>query len=306
MPFGTTRRPRSGRKALQVYVSQLRKTVGKERLLTRAPGVPHTGRGGRARPGALPDSRRLPGVRRRPLPLARPGTFGLHLSAVRTERDRRASRSCGSPAWKTASRTISQLAAPRPSSASSSRSSARTRSGSGSADSSCWRCTAPGDRQKLSTPIRPRAARSWTSSASSPSRQLRELQQAILAPGYCARRRNAGHGARRGHRGASWSLRGPRDGDSGAPEGVCRSRGRSGPPPPPRRRAGNRQESPRRRGGPSRADARGDRASSAAAGKAAGHPRTGRGCSPSASTSGTSIPMRFVRNSDQEPSISRR
>ncbi len=45
--------PETGRKALQVYVSQLRKALGKERIVYASAGLSASGRAGRARSGAL-------------------------------------------------------------------------------------------------------------------------------------------------------------------------------------------------------------------------------------------------------------
>ena len=70
------RAPETAVKALQVYVSQLRKAVGRDRIVTRSPGYELRGRGRRARPRSL----RAPRPRR---------GFGEALAAVAWEPARR-------------------------------------------------------------------------------------------------------------------------------------------------------------------------------------------------------------------------
>ena len=81
-------RPETAQKALQVYISHLRKTLGKDRVQTKAPGYRVQVAGGRARSRALPatdEGRRSPSSARA---VARPAACRVRLRALRPGRDR--------------------------------------------------------------------------------------------------------------------------------------------------------------------------------------------------------------------------
>ncbi len=174
--------PETGRKALQVYVSQLRKALGKERIATRSPGY---------RLGVEPDEldlarfqappRRGPS-RRGALLVARPAARGLRLRALRSERDRasRGSAPCLSRG-PNRGRPRPRAAMPRWS-ASWRPSSASTRCASAYAASICSRCIARDGRRKRSRRIRTHAARSSRSSGST-----RRASSASSSRRSCAR-----------------------------------------------------------------------------------------------------------------------
>ena len=80
--------PETAQKALQVHVSGLRKVVGKERVVTKEPGLPAAGRGRRARPGPVSPPPGAGQAGRRARALARGTAVGVQLEPLRPVGDR--------------------------------------------------------------------------------------------------------------------------------------------------------------------------------------------------------------------------
>ena len=174
--------PGTAPKALQVHVSQLRKLLGRERLETRAPGYllrvepdeldlarfERLQRGGDGSTDALALWRGPPLAdfayqRFAEAEIAR--LEELRLACLEERIERRPRRGAGTPSW----------------SASSRRWSASTRCASACAASSCSRSTAPG-RQAEALDAYQDARRALVDELGiEPGRELRELEQAILA-----------------------------------------------------------------------------------------------------------------------------
>ena len=171
--------PETALKALQVYVSQLRKLLGKERLQTKAPGYLL-----RVEPEELDLARfqRLQGQGnlQEALSLWRGPPLAEFAYQRFAQAGDRPPRGAAPRLPRGAASTPTSRAAATPSSSASSRRSCRsTRSASASAPSSCSRSTAPAARRRRSTPTRRRArARRRARHRARP--QLRELHQAIL------------------------------------------------------------------------------------------------------------------------------
>ena len=201
--------PATAHKALQVYVSDLRKLLGRERLETRAPGYllrvepgeldldrfqaprrPRASSTRRWRCGAARRSRSSPASASRSPRSAR--LEELRLGCLE-ERCERSSRAGATPSSSASSRRLVRRAP-----------AARAPAGAADARAS----TAPGARPRRSRRTARHAARWWTSSASSPAGALRELHQAILEqdPGLdLAAGAAPRHAARRARR--SWAAR---------------------------------------------------------------------------------------------------
>ena len=172
------RPPATATKSVHVYVSQLRRSLGADAIVTRPPGYEL-----RLEPGQLDLDRfeRLREEAAHAEPATAAATCAKHSRCgagrrLRTSptpplRRRRslASRSCVSVRSKNASRPSWSWDATRRSWVNSPRSPRSIRCASGSAPRRCSRSTAPVGKQKRSPPTRARVADSSTSSASSPA-----------------------------------------------------------------------------------------------------------------------------------------
>ena len=80
--------PETAQKALQVHISGLRKVVGKERVVTKEPGLPAAGRGRRVRRGPVPAPAGAGQAGRSARTLARGTAVGVQLEPLRPVGDR--------------------------------------------------------------------------------------------------------------------------------------------------------------------------------------------------------------------------